>query len=197
MFVGLDVEIGDDRRLAGHRLNDLGVEAQRFVGIGQVACRGHQKTELGGRLRRPHDKNDIFLGDAGAGSDPQPHGVDAAFEIDRHDHAFGCFPAAIGHRIGMEFDAAELRRIDSKAIVLAVPVPSGHRAHRMIDAPGVEPMRSGVDHLMTDAVARCILWTCPKRRAARPAAIPPCRQASNSARVSARSQIAGRSIFPA
>ena len=137
VFVGLDIEIGDDGRLAGHRLNDLSVEAQGFVGVGEVACRGHEKTELCGRLRRPHDKYDIFLGDAGAGSNPQPHGIDAAFEIGRHDHAFGCFPAAIGHGIGVEFDAAELRRINAEAIVLAVPIPSGHRAHRMIDAPCV------------------------------------------------------------
>ena len=31
------------------------------------------------------------------------------------------------------------------------------RAHRMIDALGVEPMRSGVGHLMTDAV-RAVAW---------------------------------------
>ena len=64
-------------------------------------------------------------------------------------HVFGCFPAAIGHRIGMKLDAAELRGIDAKAIVLAVPIPTGHRAHRMIDAPGGQPMRPGVDHLMS------------------------------------------------
>ena len=59
VLVGLDVEIGDDGRLAGHRLNDLGVETQAFVGVGQVARRGHQETKLGGRLRRPHE-NTIY-----------------------------------------------------------------------------------------------------------------------------------------
>ena len=52
--------------------------------------------------------------------------------------------------------------IDAKAIVLAVPIPSGHRAHRMIDAPGVEPMRSGVGHLMTHAVRAVALGGVPK-----------------------------------
>ena len=64
VFVGLDVEIGDDGWLSGHRLNDLCVEAQGFVGVGEVACRGHEKTEFGGRLRRPDDEHDIFFGDA-------------------------------------------------------------------------------------------------------------------------------------
>ena len=53
----------------------------------------------------------------------------------------------------MEFNAAKLRRINSKAIVLAVPVPPGHPAHGVIDALRVESMRTGVEHFMTDALS--------------------------------------------
>src|SRR5580700_10167265 len=126
MFVGLDVEIGYDRWLSGHGLNDLCVETEGFVGVGEVTCRRYEETEFSGRVRRPDDEHDIFLRNAGTGSDPQPHGVDAALETGRHRHAVGGFPATIGHRIGVELDAAELRRIEPEAIVLAVPIPAGH-----------------------------------------------------------------------
>ncbi len=162
VFVGLDVEVGDDRRLAGHRLYDLGVEAERFVGVRQIAGRRHEKTKLGCGFRGPHNKYDIFFGDTGSGTDPQPHGIDAALQIGRNDHAVGCFPAAIGNRVRMKFDAAELRRIDAKTIVLAIPIPPGHRAHRMIDAPCRELMRPGIDHLMPDAVRAIALRGVPK-----------------------------------
>src|ERR1700733_14771179 len=158
---GLDRKICDDGRLSSPRLNDLCVEAQRLVGVGKVACRWHQKTEFSGRARWPHNEHDIFFGDAGAGSDPQAHGIDAALETGLHRHAVRCFPAAIGHRIGVEFNAAELGRINSEAIVLAVPIPTGHRSHGVIESPRVESMRAGVGHLMTNAIGRIVPGSVP------------------------------------
>ena len=132
-----------------------------LVGVGEVACRRHEKTEFSGRRRRPHDEHDIFLGDAGAGSNAQPHGIDAALETGRHGHAVGCFPAAVGHRIGVEFDAAELGRIKPEAIVLAVPIPAGHRAHGVIETLCVESMGTGVGHFMADAARGIIPRSVP------------------------------------
>ena len=148
VLVGLDVEIGDDRRLAGHRLDDLRVEAQALIGIGEIACGRHEEAELALGLARPDDEDDVFLGNADARPDAQPHGIDAALAASS---------GTVMRLVTSQRQSVTLsgwnsmppycdgaRRKQSSLPFQFQPVM---RADRMVHALGIELVRAGVDDL--------------------------------------------------
>ena len=60
-------------------------------------------------------------------------------------------PAAVGNRVLVELDAAELRGRVAEAVLVAAPVEAGHAPHRPVDSCAVEAVGAGIDHGVADA----------------------------------------------
>ena len=136
----------DDRHLTAQHLRHAGVEADALVGVGQVAAGGHQHRDGRRGLLRPQEEDHVLLRITRSES----RGVDAALHV-RHLHGNRGRPAAVGERILVELDAAELIRRVAEAVFVAAPVEAGHAPHRPVDAFAVEAVGAGVDHRVADA----------------------------------------------
>ena len=85
----------------------------------------------------------------------------------------------------VEVDAAELRRREAEAVVVAAPVEAGHAPHRAVHALAVEPVRAGVDDRIADAGIAVAGGGVPSRRWPRPPArLRPSRASSSASRPS-------------
>ena len=97
-------------------------------------------------LLRPEKEDHMLLRVARA----QPRGVDAALHL-RHLQGDCGRPAAVGQRVLVEFDAAELGGRVAEAVLVAGPVEAGHAPHRPVDACAIEPVGARVDDGIADA----------------------------------------------
>ena len=142
----LQVKFVDHRHLAAQHLSHACVEADALVGVSQVTAGGHQHRDGGGGLLRAQEEDHVLHRIACR----EPCGVDAALHV-RHFQGDGGRPAAVGERVFVELDAAELRRRVTEAVVVAAPVEAGHAAHRPVVAFAVERVGARVDHGIADA----------------------------------------------